>query len=70
MSIRGPSRFRKREIERAAKAAKAAGADRIEVDPSTGKIVVILNKSVDPAPDANPWDEVYHRGAQNQKRAS
>ncbi len=54
MSIRGPSRFRKREIERAARAAKVAGADRIEVDPSTGKIVVILNKSEDQAPNNKP----------------
>lgn len=39
--MRGPNKFRQREITRTIKAAKAAGVevDRIEVDPD-GKIVV------------------------------
>jgi hypothetical protein len=43
---RGPNRFNKRELVRAAKAAAAAGypVSRIEVDPKTGKIVVVVGK--------------------------
>jgi hypothetical protein len=39
---RTPSRFRERELARALRAAKAAGSERVEVDPTTGKITVIV----------------------------
>jgi hypothetical protein len=39
---RTPNRFRERELKRALRAARAAGGERVEVDPETGKISVIL----------------------------
>jgi len=43
------------------RAAKSAGltVDRIEIDPTTGKIAVIIAKSAENVPQAeNPWDVV------------
>jgi hypothetical protein len=37
-----PSRFRQRELARAVRAARAAGGERVEVDPNTGKITVVI----------------------------
>jgi hypothetical protein len=44
--MRGPCRFRKGEVVRAAKAAEAAGllVERVEIDPATGKISVFVGK--------------------------
>jgi hypothetical protein len=39
---RGRNRFRAAEVARAIRAAKAAGGERIEIDPETGKISVII----------------------------
>jgi hypothetical protein len=44
-SPRSPGRFRERELARAVRAAKSAGGERVEIDPATGKISVILAKS-------------------------
>jgi|AmaraimetFIIA100_FD_contig_101_199577_length_2361_multi_4_in_0_out_0_2 hypothetical protein len=41
---RGRNRFREYELKRAVRAAKAAGGERVEVDPMTGKISVVLAK--------------------------
>jgi hypothetical protein len=41
---RSPGRFRERELARAVRAAKSAGGERVEIDPTTGKISVILTK--------------------------
>jgi hypothetical protein len=41
---RSPGRFRERELARAVRAAKSAGGERVEIDPATGKISVILTK--------------------------
>ena len=38
-----PNRFNQREVERAGRAGKAIGAERVEVDPATGKISIILS---------------------------
>jgi len=45
---RGPARFKERELARALRAARRAGeaVDRVEIDPASGKIVVILAKQV------------------------
>ena len=43
---RSPGRFRERELARAVRAAKSAGGERVEIDPATGKISVILTKPV------------------------
>ena len=41
---RTPNRFREREVARAFRAARLAGerVERVEIDPTTGKIVVIV----------------------------
>jgi hypothetical protein len=41
---RRTNRFRERELARAVRAAKSAGGERVEIDPATGKISVILTK--------------------------
>jgi len=43
---RTENRFRTREVTRAVKAAKAAGehVERVEIDPTSGKITVIVSK--------------------------
>jgi len=43
---RGPGRFTEREVARALRAARRAGGvvDRVEVDPASGRIAVILAK--------------------------
>jgi glycerate-2-kinase len=43
-SPRTENRFRERELARAVKAAKAAGGERVEVDPASGRITVIIGK--------------------------
>ena len=56
---RAPSNFRQRDVARAIKAAKASGLDitRVEVDPRTSKISVVMKDSpeAEVAP-ANPFD--------------
>jgi hypothetical protein len=39
---RRKNRFNERELARAGRVGKAVGAERIEVDPATGKISIIL----------------------------
>jgi hypothetical protein len=53
---RTENRFRERELARAVKAAKAAGGERVEVDPASGKITVFIDKD-DAATEtkANPF---------------
>lgn len=41
---RTESRFRFRELARAVKAAKAAGGERVDVDPVSGRISVFIGK--------------------------
>src|SRR5262249_28529723 len=57
---RGVNRFHEREVARALRATRAAGEniDRIEIDPTTGKIaVVVLKPGSEAAADKNEWDE-------------
>ena len=42
---RARNRFRSVEVARAIRAARAAGGERVEIDPQTGKISVIIGKS-------------------------
>jgi len=70
MSPRSSNRFNAREVARAVRAARLAGErpNRVEIDPATGRIVVILAKSGEPNDrEANPWDEVLSKDA-NEKR--
>jgi hypothetical protein len=57
---KGRQSFRRSDLTRAIKAVMATGAtvDRAEIDPSSGKIVVILAKSDAPFADttASEWD--------------
>jgi hypothetical protein len=41
---RSRNRFLETELARAVRAAKAAGGERVEVDPTTGKITVIIGE--------------------------
>jgi len=54
---RGPAHFRQSDLSRAIRAARAAGAERVEVDPS-GRIVVHLKPhpgAVQDEEPENPW---------------
>jgi hypothetical protein len=51
---RTPNRFRERELARAVRAAKSAGGERVEIDPVTGKISVILTNSGEPETKDTP----------------
>jgi hypothetical protein len=62
------NRFRERELARAGRVAKAIGAERVEIDPQTGKISVVLAKSGKAEGTTNPWDEVLTTDAPNQER--
>jgi hypothetical protein len=63
LSHRSVNRFNSREVARALKAARLAGErpDRVEIDPATGRITVIIAQPSDAATAAattNEWDEV------------
>jgi hypothetical protein len=65
---RSASRFRERELRRAVRAARDAGAESVEVDPETGTIRVIIGKSEIPN-STNPWDEVLTDAADKKRPA-
>jgi hypothetical protein len=54
---RSPGRFTEREVARALRAARRAGGvvDRVEVDPVSGKIAVILARLGEAPMQQNPW---------------
>lgn len=59
---RSVSRFHEREVARALRAARLAGErpDRVEIDPKTGKISVVIAKPGEVSPphqQQNEWDE-------------
>ena len=63
MSHRSTNRFNSREVARALKAARLAGErpERVEIDPATGRITVIIAQAGDASTAAattNEWDEV------------
>jgi hypothetical protein len=51
---RTENRFRERELARAVRAAKAAGGSRVEIDPGTGRISVIIADHTEPEPSDTP----------------
>ena len=56
---RRPSNFRQQDVARAIKAAKGSGLDimRVEVDPKTAKIVLVVkNDDDDTVTKVNPFD--------------
>jgi hypothetical protein len=58
MPPRSPNRFRERELARAVRAAKSAGAESVEIDPVTCKISIVIRKPGESAADSNSWDDV------------
>jgi hypothetical protein len=56
LSHRNVNRFNQREVARALKAARLAGErpDRVEIDPATGRITVILTKVDDVKDEDTP----------------
>jgi hypothetical protein len=60
MSKRTANRFHQREVSRALRAVRDSGTpvDRVEIDPATGRIVVILARPGEAATnERNEWDE-------------
>ena len=59
---RGTNRFHQREVSRALRAVRDSGTpvDRVEVDPTTGKISIFV-KSSGSAADKNEWDEAIEQ---------
>jgi hypothetical protein len=55
---RAPSNFRQQDIARAIRAAKGAGLDviRVEIDPKTAKIVLVIKEDGKPEKKFNPLD--------------
>jgi hypothetical protein len=55
---RAPSNFRQQDVARAIRAAKSAGLDlvRVEVDPKTAKIVLIVKGDDEIETKINPFD--------------
>jgi hypothetical protein len=56
---RAPSNFRQQDVARAIKAAKGSGLDivRVEVDPKTAKITVVVKNDDNTESKINPFDE-------------
>jgi hypothetical protein len=69
MSHRSVNRFNQREVARALRAARLAGErpDRVEIDPATGRIAVILVKPGETA-GPNEWDEELARMEAGKRR--
>lgn len=70
---RGPCTFRKRDLITAIKAVVAAGCEvvRAEIEPATGKIVVVAGKVGEGGNGgaSNPWDEVLANAANKERTA-
>ena len=69
MSKRSVNRFNQREVSRALRAVRDSGTpvDRVEIDPASGKIAVILARpNSEAASDKNEWDEEI--GQQHPRR--
>jgi hypothetical protein len=69
---RGPSKFKKSDAMRAVRATLATGLSvaRVEVDPHTGKISVIVGEPDRASTTDNPWEERLRTHAKDEERAS
>ena len=56
---RAPSNFRQQDVARAIKAAKGSGLDiaKVEVDPKTAKITLVMKDCTVMETTSNPFDE-------------
>jgi hypothetical protein len=56
---RAPSNFRQQDVARAIKAAKGSGLDivRVEIDPKTSKITLIMKDGETAEAKVNVWDK-------------
>jgi hypothetical protein len=65
----GRATFRQADLQRALRAAKASGVeiDRIEIEPASGKIIII-SKGVDPAGSGSPLDIWLAKNARTSQR--
>ena len=56
---RAPSNFRQQDVARAIKAAKGSGLDiaKVEVDPRTAKITLVMKDDTSTEIEVNPFDE-------------
>lgn len=67
---RGPCTFRKRDLIAAIKAVVAAGCEvaRAEIEPATGKIVIVTGKPGEGRNRdvSNPWNEVLKHAADKE----
>jgi hypothetical protein len=64
---RSRNRFRERELARAVRAAKSAGGERVEIDP-TGKISIVIGKPGE-SESKNSWDDVLTDAAHKNRTA-
>jgi hypothetical protein len=66
---RRPLVFRQADLQRALRAAKAAGIaiERIEIDPASGRIVIVT-KGDNPAEFGNPLDDWLAKNARQTQR--
>jgi len=57
--VRRPSNFRQQDVSRVIKAAKNSGLDiaRVEVDPHTAKITMVMKDSTVTETNINPFDD-------------
>jgi hypothetical protein len=69
---RAPSNFRQEDVKRAIKAARSAGLEivRVEVDPKTAKIVVVVKNEDATETKVNPFDSAPVHDPAMRKRKS
>ena len=72
MSQRGVNRFYQREVSRALRGARDAGenVERVEVDPASGRITVIIGKAeaADEAAGAKAWNDATEAIVKSKKK--
>jgi len=56
---RAPSNFRQQDVARAVRAVKGSGLAiaRVEVDPKTARITLVMKDCIETEPDPNPFDD-------------